>query len=330
MGIPLTPQALLSPYFVGVFLNTFLYGILVQQTITYYQGYKKDKPWLRYFILYIFVVETVNTGMLVAMIYAPLIGQFDTALPVTIFPPLLPSQPFLEVAVSLPVQFFYAWRISVIMQHHFIPVVICLASLTSAVAAAWTAIVVLDVKDYVHKDKVDVPALICSCTLTGADLLITISLVLSLRLKRSGVKCTDDTINRIVRKTIQTGGLTVAFNVLDVVLFVTLPNSTLSFVFDFAVPKLYSNALISTLNARVGNDGGMMELGTHASTSQSVPWLTSSASAETRSAGFVAFRRPSTHKLTMDPHSDILGLDTFASVDTGLEAGNHAASSFSK
>lgn len=35
------------------------------------------------------------------------------------------------------------------------------------------------------------------------------------------------------------------------------------FVFDFAIPKLYSNALVSTLNARAsGTDGGMMELRT--------------------------------------------------------------------
>jgi hypothetical protein len=65
------------------------------------------------------------------------------------------------------------------------------------------------------------------------------------------------------------------FTALNVGLFVGLPNSTLlvdctppfsellnqhlihylpgrSFVFDFALPKLYSNALVSTLNARSG------------------------------------------------------------------------------
>ncbi|KAJ6471162.1 hypothetical protein C8R47DRAFT_1148044 [Mycena vitilis] len=329
MGIPLTPEALLAPYFIGVVLNTFLFGLLVQQTITYYQGYKNDKPWLRYFVLYIFVVETVNTGMCVAMIYSPLIGQFGTPLPVTLFPALLPSQPFLEAAIFVPVQFFYAWRISVIMRHYIIPVLICLTSLTSMVGAAWTAVIVYHVKDYAHKPMVDKTALIWSCSAAAADIMITASLVLSLRLRRSGVSRTDDTINRIVKNTIQTGGVTVAFTILDVALFVALPNSTLSFVFDFGIPKLYSNALLSTLNARSGGDGGMIELGTHAPTSQNVPWSTaSSATAQTRSTGSVAFNKPSTHKLFMDPHTDILGLDAFG-VDTQLESGNHTATSSS-
>ncbi|KAJ6464788.1 hypothetical protein C8R47DRAFT_1224659 [Mycena vitilis] len=144
MGIPLTPEALLAPYFIGVVLNTFLFGLLVQQTITYYQGYKNDKQWLRYFVLYIRSGDREYRDVCVATIYSPLhvIGQFGTPLPVTLFPActdqfsfkstsVLPSQLFLEAAIFVPVQFFYAWRISVIMRHYIIPVLICLTSLTS-------------------------------------------------------------------------------------------------------------------------------------------------------------------------------------------------------
>ncbi|KAJ6493752.1 hypothetical protein C8R47DRAFT_419801 [Mycena vitilis] len=254
---PPTPQGLLGPFYFGVILGTFLYGILVLQAITYYQSFKHDKTWLRCFVGYLFFVETVSTGMSVAMIYEPLVAQFGTDKPMSLFPSLLPSQPFLEAAVFVPVQFFYAWRISVIMRNYWVPALICVTSLTSMVGAVWTGIIVSQVKVYEEKPKINQTALIWSCSAAGADVVITAALMLSLKLRKTGIKRTDDTINTIVRHAVQTGLVTVAFTLLDVVLFVAISNSTLNFVFDFGLPKLYSNALISTFNARGGaSDGG--------------------------------------------------------------------------
>ncbi|KAF7335638.1 MFS domain-containing protein [Mycena venus] len=253
--LPPSPQAVLGPFYLGVQLGTLLYGILVLQAITYYQNYKRDKLWLRLFVLYLFVAETASTGLSVAMIYEPLVAQFGTDKPMRLFPSLLPSQPFLEAAVFVPVQFFYAWRISVIQRSYIAPVLICLTSIASAVGAVWTGIIVHEVKEYARKPAVNNTALIWSVSAAGADIMITACLMWSLRNRRTGIKRTDDAINSIVRNSVQTGFITVVFTLLDVVLFVALSHSTLNFVFDFGLPKLYSNALISTLNARSGGAG---------------------------------------------------------------------------
>ncbi|KAJ6467250.1 hypothetical protein C8R45DRAFT_476160 [Mycena sanguinolenta] len=249
---PPSPTQVLGPFYFGVVMGTFLYGILVIQAITYYQNFKKDKLWLRLLILYLFLVETGSSAVAVAMIYEPLVRQFGTDKPMSLFPSLLPLQPIMEAAVFVPVQFFYAWRISVIMRNMFIPLLICVTSITSAVGAVWTGIIVHQVREYIEKPKVNNTALIWSVCAAGTDVIITASLIWSLRNSKTGVRRTDDAINTIVRNAVQTGGVTVAFTVLDVVLFVALSHSTLNFVFDFGVPKLYSNALISTLNARSG------------------------------------------------------------------------------
>ncbi|KAF7333315.1 MFS domain-containing protein [Mycena venus] len=253
---PPSPDDVLGPFYIGVVLNTFLYGILVLQSITYYQGFKRDRRWLRLFILYIFIAETVNTAVSVAMIYEPLISQFGTGKPMFLFPTYCfqysPGQPIMETAVSVPVQFFYAWRIRIILQNWFAPALICLTSLAALGGAWWTSFVVQNAVDYLHKSEIDHPALVWSVSSAACDVLITMCLFFSLRGRKTGIKHTDDAVNRIVRTTVQTGALTMIFTGLNVGLFVGLPNSTLSFVFDFALPKLYSNALISTLNARGG------------------------------------------------------------------------------
>ncbi|KAJ7666806.1 hypothetical protein DFH06DRAFT_1384228 [Mycena polygramma] len=258
MSSPPSPNDILGPFYIGVVLNTFLYGILVLQSITYYQGYKRDRRWLRLFILYIFIAETANTGVSVAMIYEPLVGQFGQLAgpgipaPMFLFPTLLPGQPIMETAVSVPIQFFYAWRIRVILQSWFAPGVICLTALSGAAGAVWTSYNVIHAVNYLHKTDIDHSALLWSVSSAVCDVLITASLFFSLRERKTGIKRTDDAVNRIVRTTIQTGALTMVFTALNVGLFVGMPNSTLNFVFDFCLAKLYSNALLSTLNARSG------------------------------------------------------------------------------
>ncbi|KAJ7672620.1 hypothetical protein DFH06DRAFT_1468024 [Mycena polygramma] len=272
------------PYLIGVVLNTFLWcpvQVLMIQMIIYYQAYKNDKALAALFVVYLFVVESLNTGLSIALVYQPLVGQFGTDSPTTLFPSLLPSQPFLEAAISFPVQLFYAWRISLIMRSYIASVFICMASVTSVGDRR-----MLDrhyrsqVKVYADKPKVDRTALVWSCSAAAADIIITTSLIWSLKLRKTGIKRTDNTVDRIVRSesprvladpppdlpaaSIQTGGLTVAFTILDVALFVALPTSTLSFVFDFGIPKLYSNALLSTFNARTRAKEVVVELATAA------------------------------------------------------------------
>ncbi|KAK7052465.1 MFS domain-containing protein [Favolaschia claudopus] len=348
MASPPTPQMLLGPFYFGALFNTFLYGVLIVQVIYYFQGYKKDKTWLRLFVLYLFVVETVNTAMCMGIVYEPLVGQFGTDKPMSVFPSLLPAQPILEVAVFVPVQLFYAWRIRIIMRNYLAPAVICMSSLASMVSAIWTTVLVAQVKIYLKKPQVDTTALIWSCTAAGADIVITGSLIWSLRTRKTGIRSTDDIIERIIRNAIQTGAITVAFTLLNSTLFVGLSNSTLStfllalyptadlmmdsdFVFDFAIPKLYSNALVSTLNARTGTtDGGMMELrGTRATPQNPLTLSGSSRTGQTGSSGThvvstgdVVFARNSNHDLFLETKSDILALGTSNDHDNVSYFGN--------
>lgn len=70
--------------------------------------------------------------------------------------------------------------------------------------------------------------------------------------RKTGHKSTTVTINRIIRLTIQTGLVTMIFAIADLLLFTISRGTAVNFVWDFALSKLYTNALLSTLNARAG------------------------------------------------------------------------------
>ncbi|TFY62796.1 hypothetical protein EVJ58_g3644 [Rhodofomes roseus] len=61
-----------GPMLVGVFFNCILFGVMVMQT------YSKDITWIRYFVIYLFIVETVNTACDMYLIYQPLVQEFGT------------------------------------------------------------------------------------------------------------------------------------------------------------------------------------------------------------------------------------------------------------
>ncbi|KAF7761965.1 hypothetical protein Agabi119p4_9957 [Agaricus bisporus var. burnettii] len=159
-------------------------------------------------------------------------------------------EPLMTVAASTPVQLFIAWRIIVISGKRHIPLIIGLFSLISTGGAIWLAYTVVDIREFSRKAELHWPALTWLIAAMIADVIIAASLGYSLAKRRTGIAQTDDTINRIIRMTIQTGLVTAIFTILEVICFLLIPNSTLNFVWDLALSKLYTNALLSTLNAR--------------------------------------------------------------------------------
>ncbi|KAG6828230.1 hypothetical protein H0H92_008728 [Tricholoma furcatifolium] len=198
-----------------------------------------DALWIRILVFYLFVAETANTCCDMYMMYEPLIIEY-----------VFSSEPFIIVAVSTPIQMFFAWRIWKLTKSIWIPLLITLFALVSFGGGCWTGVKITIVKLFAKKPELHYPALMWFLSACLADVLITASLVYSLSKRRTGFVVTDDAISKIIRMTVQTGMLTAVFAVGDVVFFMTLPHTALNFLWDLALSKLYSNCLLSTLNAR--------------------------------------------------------------------------------
>ncbi|KAG6860540.1 hypothetical protein C0995_010002 [Termitomyces sp. Mi166 len=182
--------------------------------------------------------------------YEPLILRYGTPEATDVFPTLFASQPIVVVAVSTPIQLFFAWRIMKLTKSVWVPLIISLFAIVSFAGGCWTGIKITILKLFIKKPLLHTPALVWFLSACVADILITASLVYSLSKRRTGFVRTDDAISKIIRMTVQTGMLTAICAVGDVVFFMTLPHTALNFLWDLALSKLYSNCLLSTLNAR--------------------------------------------------------------------------------
>ncbi|KAJ3839702.1 hypothetical protein F5878DRAFT_615550 [Lentinula raphanica] len=235
---------------IGVFFNMILYGVLLNQMFFYYQTYKSDTLWIKCLVTYLFIVETANTVFDILIMYQPLITQYGTEKAVKYFPTLFMTEPIVVVLVSMPIQCFFAWRILKITKSYIIPAIIVLLALTSATGGFITGIKLVILKVFIKKPELHWSALLWFLPSCVADILITVTLVQSLSKRKNGFSATNTMIDKLIRMTVQTGMITAICAIGDVACFMALPHTAINFIWDLALAKLYTNCLMSTLNAR--------------------------------------------------------------------------------
>ncbi|KAJ7034042.1 hypothetical protein C8F04DRAFT_1102892 [Mycena alexandri] len=243
-------ELLFGPLLIGVLLGTAVYGVMAVQMLRYYQMYKKDAHWIRYFLLYLFIVESVNLAVQIGIVYEPLIVRYGTQQALITSPLLLPGDAISIVMASTPIQLFTAWRISVITGSIVIPLLISALAVVSFGGAVLVTIFVTIRNEFQEFQSFSWAVIIWLISSAVVDVLIAAKLTHSLSTRRTGFSAMDGQINRLIRLTVQTGAITAIVALVDVVLFLAFPQTTLQFIVDFPLPKLYAICLLSTLNAR--------------------------------------------------------------------------------
>ncbi|KAJ3513585.1 hypothetical protein NLJ89_g2866 [Agrocybe chaxingu] len=225
---------LFGPLLIGVCLNMILYGVSCVQ------------------VLYLFILETANTGFNIGLLYEPLVLYYGEQRSFEISPLMLIMDPIVTVMISTPVQLFIAWRIRIISNYIIMPIIIVFFGTCAFIGGIALTVCVSYIRPWARFTEFEGAVITWLAASAAADLLITASLSWSLRQRRTGIKVTDDKIARIIRLTVQTGLVTAIFATVDVVVFLTVKGTTLNFIWDLPLSKLYTNALLSTLNARAG------------------------------------------------------------------------------
>ncbi|KAJ7664317.1 hypothetical protein B0H17DRAFT_302110 [Mycena rosella] len=244
-----------GPIFIGFFFNALLYGIMVNQTYFYFSTFRVDRLWTRAFVACIFALDTANTVFDLAYLYDCLIVHFDDVPYLARATWLFATDPAMTAIIAFLVQVFYVWRVRVLTGSASLAALIFACALAGLAGGLATTVEVLrepEFRDFIRFKSVVILWLLAECL---ADILIATLLVRHLRAHKSGMPGSDALVDRVIRLTVQTGIATALCATIDLIVFLSDPIG-LHLTFNFPLCKLYTNALLSSLNGRGGSWGG--------------------------------------------------------------------------
>jgi len=153
--------------------------------------------------------------------------------------------------IAASVQLFFAWRVKVVTNSKIATGIVVVCSLISLLSAIGTSIAVGLIPVFTEFVRFEVIVILWLVGAAVADICITIALCYHLQKHKTGFSATDDIVNRIIRLTVQTGAVTAICATIDVIVF-CVDNTGTHLIFNVPLSKLYTNSLMSSLNARGG------------------------------------------------------------------------------
>lgn len=239
-----------GPILLGGVFNTFLLGAIVVQCHFYFINFPRDRTWLKLLVSYLLVMNLLNTGFDIALVWHYTITKFGD------FPAtqrsmwLYTIEPVMTVMISTVTQAFYAWRITRLTGWVWVGYSIAGSAIIQMCAGIGGSIGISIVTNFSMFHKFKTTLIIWLGLSAITDIVISAVLAWYLHKHRTGFPTTDHVISRLIRLTIQTGIVTTACAVADLVTYLCLTDNMHLF-FQLVLCKTYTNTLMATLNARV-------------------------------------------------------------------------------
>ncbi|KAI0358346.1 hypothetical protein OH77DRAFT_1263959 [Trametes cingulata] len=244
-------KLLAGPQLLGFCLSWALQGILNVQIYLYYLWFPRDPLATKLLVSAIFIYEWIQTVLVTQTAFEIDVYDFGDRTALTAFHNTWFSVTIMCAVISAVVQGYFSWRIWILSRSKLLPaVIICFSFAQMSVGVAGG--VMLHVIDPTAAEASAVTPVISSW-LAGAafvDLIIALSMTYHLTRSKSGIKKTDDLVNRLVRLVVETGTLTATVAIVDLVCFTAIPNTLLHECPALVLAKLYSNTILVSLNNR--------------------------------------------------------------------------------
>lgn len=240
-----------GPIFIGTVINIILYGISIAQTYIYFSTYKKDPLWMKLVVLLVLVADTLNSVFDIQYTYDSLVNHYNDPAAIQKANWVFATDPAMTSIIGTIVQLFFSWRVKVITGSKIATTLLVIGSIISCLGGIATSIAIGFVPEWLEFQKFQIPVIIWLTISALVDTSITVILVWHLRQHKHGFKKSDDVLDKIIRLTVQTGLVTSVWAIIDLAVYLGITSGT-HLIFNFALSKLYSNSLLSSLNSRQG------------------------------------------------------------------------------
>jgi len=252
--VPTGTLLTIGPTLVGSLISYALFGISVMQIYLYHINFPRDSWKLKALVYVVFSLDIFQSVAVAILCWHTLVSGWGRP-SALLFPGwTFSAVPAASGIVALFVQTFYAWRIYLLGHWRSIPGVIIFFALAQCAAALAIAIGFVPLKnvELLHKPNMNARTIVWLGGAALTDLIVSISMLYLLYgARHSRFSETQRMIERLIRLTIETGVATATTAVIELIFFLSFPPSSgMHLLAALSLCKVYSNALMTSLNSR--------------------------------------------------------------------------------
>ncbi|KAJ7662594.1 hypothetical protein DFH06DRAFT_355701 [Mycena polygramma] len=237
---------------IGVFISIFFQGVLSVQAYIYYENFREDSLKMKALVAIVWTLDFVQLVLICETAYHYLVRNWGN--------PAVLS----DTTVELDLHLVFLTGASMICQGFFLNRVWRFSKnkiLTGILAAACLATGTIDIVMAVQTIKNKSIATILSHTFSGevigvfavgaaADIMIAVILVWYLQRELTVFDRINSLVARLIQYTIATGLITSLLALGCLIAYVASPHSLIFLAMHFSLGRMYTNALLATLNSR--------------------------------------------------------------------------------
>lgn len=235
----------------GLFLNTYLYGLVTYQFLVYRYTKFNDATWIKAMVGALFVTDTAHSAVAIYAAWEMCVTNYANPSSLQFVSWTIPFTAVATSVAAIITQYFLAHRVFKLTKSAPVVGVIGLLSTLGFIFGVYAGVrsgIIREVKNFAPLT----PYVICWLGFqTCADLLITGVLSFVLARSRTGFRRTDTIINRLIRGAVQTGLFASIFALADLFSFVLHRDTNLYAMFAYPIGRIYTNTLLDTLNSRI-------------------------------------------------------------------------------
>jgi len=254
--LPFSPMA--SPldstmgiWLVSLFLATILYGMGLIQTFLYFHWYTKDHWGIKTVVIALLITETLHITFFFCGTYWVLIDNFGNFPALAVITWLDSAQLIAGYFSAFIVQMYFAYTIYALSpKYKIMPVFITALALLQIGAGLAQTIITTQLGLFTLLDETKRVTTLQAASALVCDVSITVCLCYTLNSKRSTIKSTNSLLNTLMINAVNRGMLTAFAAALNIILFLSIPDTFWFFLGLILSGKLYMNSMLATLNSR--------------------------------------------------------------------------------
>ncbi|KAL0059082.1 hypothetical protein AAF712_014213 [Marasmius tenuissimus] len=277
-----------------------LVGIMLVQVYVYYLSFKKDPIYIKALVYTLLILDLLQTGFATHYAWFVLAVGWGNPIALQETPWSLATVPIFTGILAWLVQLFYAYRITVLGDRRipfiFVSAVLAVGGLVAMVFAIYGAVLSISIRDITKAAQLNTVVTVWLAGSVIVDVLLTGTLTIQLASRSNRkFKATRTIVHRAIRMSLETGAVVAVAVIVELLLFLNSSTTTWYFLLGLCLGKLYSNALLATLNSRAifkGDDH-------NSSSVRSLVWSTATAS---QNPGVISTRDTSATHIQVSTH----------------------------